>query len=151
MQYLKFGNLELSVADGVSGFEESSGYSFAELAIATGKPILQAMGETLSEITLNVSFRRQLGHDISELLSRLNVLRKNGKPERLVFANGTYQGDYVISNIGTSVLKTSATGDILSADLSITLMEYTDRVIIAQKNVEVRPATAKSNRKVSEK
>lgn len=151
MQYLKFGELELTALDGVNSFEETSGYNFAEQAIATGKPILQGMGETLSEITLNIVLRGQLGHNVTELISRVNVLRKNGKPQRLVFANGSYQGDYVITGITTSVVKTSATGEIVAADLSVSLMEYADRVVIAQKNIETRPSAVKSNRKVSER
>lgn len=151
MQYLKFGELELTALDGVNSFEETAGYNFAEQAIATGKPILQGMGETLSEVTLNIGLRKQLGHDVTELMSRINILRKNGKPQRLVFANGTYQGDYVIMGVTTSVMKTSATGEIIAVDLSVSLSEYADRVVIAQKNVETKPAGTKSNRKVSEK
>lgn len=151
MQYLKFGDLTLTALDGVKGFEEQSGYTFATQSIATGKPILQAMGETLSEISLNIGLRQALGHDIPDMLSRINALRKSGTPQRLIFSSGTYQGDYVISGISTSILNTSATGAILAADLSISLMEYADRVIISQSNTETKPDSAKSNRKVTEK
>lgn len=151
MQYLKFGDLTLSVLDGVSSFEEQSGYNFASQSIATGKPILQAMGETLSEITLNIRLRQALGHDVPAMLGRINFLRKNGQPQRIIFASGTYQGDYVITAVNTSVLSTSVTGAILSADLSITFSEYADRVVVSQRNAETKPAGTKSNRKVTEK
>ena len=151
MQYLKFGDLTLTALDGVRGFEEQSGYTFATQSIATGKPILQAMGETLSEITLNIGLRQALGHDIPAMISQINALRKSGTPQRLIFTSGTYQGDYVITGVSTSILNTSATGTIISADLSVSLMEYADRVIISQRNAETKPAGTKSNRKVTEK
>ncbi|MDR1756097.1 MAG: phage tail protein [Culturomica sp.] len=143
--------MELTALDGVSAFEETAGYTFSEQAIATGKPVLQAMGETLSEVTLSITLRKQLGHDVTDFLSRINTLRKSGKPQRLVFGSGTYQGDYVITGITTSVIKTSATGEIVAADLQLSLKEHADRVVIAQKNVESRPSGEASNRKVTEK
>lgn len=151
MQYLKFGNMTLTALDGVSSFEERSGYSFAEQAIASGKPILQGMGETLSTVTLNIILRQSLGHDITNMLKLVSECRKAGKPERLVFANGTYQGDYLITEVVTTVLRTTSTGEILAADLVLNLKEFADRVVISQRNAETRPAGKKSNRKITEK
>lgn len=151
MQFLKFGDLTLAARDGVSGFEEHSGYNFAEQSIATGKPILQAMGETLAEVTLNILLRQALEHDIPAIISKIQSLRGAGKPERLVLGSGIYQGDFVISDIGMSIIATTATGEILSADLTISLKEYADRVIINQRNAETKPPTTKSNRKITEK
>lgn len=141
----------LTARDGVNGFEEQSGYRYAEQAIATGKPILQGMGETLSEVTLNIMLRQALGHDVSGMLSQINALRKRGDPQRLVFASGTYQGDYVITGVDTSVIRTSSEGEIWSANLTLTLKEFADRVVISQRNTETKQAGTKTNRKVTEK
>lgn len=150
-QYLKFGNLTLTARDGVCGFEEQSGYNFATQSIATGKPILQGMGETLSEVTLNVILRQQLGHDIPAIVNQIHAIRQNGRPERLMFASGAYQGDYVITGISSTITSATATGDVMAIDLAITLMEFADRVVISRRNTEKKPAGAKSNRKVKEK
>ena len=64
MQYLKYGDLTLAAKDGMNSFDENSGYNFAEQGIATGKPILQGMGETLAEVTLAISLRQALGHAV---------------------------------------------------------------------------------------
>ena len=151
MQFLKFGNLTLTASDGIRGFEENSGYNFAEQAIATGKPILQEIGEMLAEVRLQIILRRALGHDITGIVSQLQALRANGNPERLVLASGVYQGDFVITGIATSILATTATGVILSADITLNLKEYADRVVISQRNVEARPSGMKSNRKITER
>lgn len=150
-QYLKFGELTLTTRDGVSGFEEQSGYNFATQSIATGKPILQGMGETLSEVTLNIILRLQLGHDIPAIVSQIDAIRRAGKPERLVFASGAYQGDYVITGISSTITSATATGEVMAIDLALHLMEFADRVVISQRNAEKKPAGGKSNRKVSEK
>lgn len=151
MQYLKFGNLTLTALDGVAGFEEKSGYSFAEQGIATGKPILQGMGETLSTVTLNVVLRQALGHDVNGIIQAIDGLRAQGKPERLIFASGTYQGVYVITEISTSVLHTTAHGEILAADLELSLKEYADRVVVSQRNAETRGSGTKTQHKVNER
>ncbi len=151
MQFLRFGDLVLTANGGVCDFEENSGYNYAEQAIATGKPILQGMGETLAEVRLSVVLRKALGHDVTGCISQLQVLRANGNPERLILASGVYQGDFVITGIVTSVVATTANGDILSANLTLNLREYADRVVISQRNVEARPSGTKSNRKVMEK
>lgn len=151
MQYLKFGDLTLAASDGMSSFDENSGYNFAEQGIATGKPILQGMGETLAEVTLAIVLRQGLGHDIATIVAQIQAIRAAGNPERLVLASGVYQGDFVITGISTSIVATTATGDILSVDLTLNLKEYADRVVISQRNVETRPAGVKSNRKVTEK
>lgn len=151
MQFLKFGKLTLAASDGVNSFEENSGYNFAEQSIATGKPILQGMGETLAEVTLNIVLRQALNHDITGIVGRLQAQRASGNPERLVLASGVYQGDFVVTGISTSIVATTANGEILSADLSLNLKEYADRVVISQRNVETRPSGTKSNRKVTER
>jgi len=151
MQFLKFGSLTLAARDGVNGFEESSGYHFAEQAITTGKPILQGMGETLAEVTLNIMLRKTLEHDISGIIGNLQAIRSAGNPKRLVLASGVYQGDFVITSLSTSIVATTATGEILSADLTINLKEYANRVVISQRCTEKRAAGVKSNRKVTEK
>lgn len=151
MQFLKFGSLTLAARDGVNGFEESSGYNFAEQSIATGKHILQGMGETLAEVTLNIMLRKALEHDVSGIIGSLQAMRAAGNPMRLVLASGVYQGDFVITGLSTSIVATTATGEILSADLTINLKEYANRVVISQRNAEKRPAGTKSNRKVTEK
>ena len=80
MEYLRLGDLKLTSVDSLTGFEDTSGYNYAQHDIATGKPILQAMGETLSEISLGISLRTALGHDIPEMLRQIDQIRRNGTP-----------------------------------------------------------------------
>lgn len=151
MEYLRLGDLRLTTVDSLTGFEDTAGYNYAPHDIATGKPVLQPMGETLSEITLNISLRAALGHNIPEMLRQIDLIRRSGAPQRFVFADGVYKGDYVITERSVTVTRTNAKGTIMEADFTVTLLEYADRVVINNRNAESRPATEKSNRKTTRK
>ena len=149
MDYLRLGELRLTVQEGVTGFEETAGYNFPAHDRSSGQPGLQAIGETLSQITLHISLRAALGHNISSILNTIDTLRRSGIPHLLVFADGAYKGNYVITERGNTITRTSSTGTIKEADLTINLLEYTERAVVNTRKSEIKPASEKSNRKVT--
>lgn len=151
MEYLRLGELKLTSGDGVTAFEEAVGYKYAQIDIATGKPVLQSIGETLSEITLNISLRAALGHDTAQILGQIDQLRRSGAPQKFVFADGVYKGDYVISQRNVSIIRTDARGTIMEADFTLTLIEYADRVVVNHRNAETKPAGEKSGRQTTKR
>lgn len=151
MEYLRLGELKLTGGDGVTAFEEAVGYKYAQIDIATGKPVLQSIGETLSEITLNISLRAALGHDTAQILGQIDQLRRSGAPQKFVFADGVYKGDYVISQRNVSIIRTDARGTIMEADFTLTLIEYADRVVVNHRNAETKPAGEKSGRQTTKR
>lgn len=151
MDYLRLGSLVFSSGQSLTGFNEQSGFSFAQHDIATGKPSLQAMGENLSQITLNIRVATHLGHNVSEIINKIDELLSSGEPQIFVFANGTYQGDYVLTEKSVSVLKTNGKGDIIAADINISLLEYSLRVVIEYNNTEKRKSLDQINRQIRNK
>lgn len=143
MDYLRLGELRMG-ASGVTGFEETAGYNYATMDISSGKPNIQAIGETLSQITLNIVLSTRLGHNIPETLKQLDELRRSGTPQLLVFADGIYKGNYVITERTTTILRTNATGTIQEAEFTLSLLEYSDRIVINRRQTENRPSTEKS-------
>lgn len=150
MDYLRLGGLRMG-AMGVAGFEETGGYNYATMDISSGKPTIQAIGETLSQITLNIAFSSRLGHDIPAVIKQLDDMRRSGTPQLLVFADGVYQGNYVLTERSTVILRTSASGTIQEAEMSLSLLEYSDRVLVNRRNTESRSSGEPSNRKITEK
>lgn len=148
MDYLRLGELRLSLLEGVTGFEETAGYNYATQERCSGKPGLQAIGETLSQITLYIGLRAFLGHNIAEILKTIDSLRASGTPQLLVFADGIYKGNYVITERTNTILRTSAAGTMLEADFTISLLEYAERAVVNSRNTESRPANERSNRKI---
>lgn len=148
MQYLRLGNLYLSAGDGPNSFEESQSFTFAAHDMATGKPILQAIGSALKQISLAISLRAARGHDVAGTIRALEVMLHSGEPQKFVFADGVYVGEYVITEKGVSITRTTTAGTIVEADVSITLQEWEDRVIITNRASEAKPKTEAASRKI---
>lgn len=148
MQYLRLGNLYLSAGDGPSGFEESQSFNYAAHDMATGKPILQAIGSSLKQISLAVSLRAARGHDVVGIIRALDVMLHSGEPQKFVFADGVYVGEYVIADKGVAITRTTSAGTIVETEVSITLQEWEDRVIITNRASEAKPKTEASARKI---
>ncbi|MBS5643377.1 MAG: phage tail protein [Alistipes sp.] len=149
MDYLRLGELRLAMLDGVTGFEETAGYNYATQERCSGKPGLQGIGETLSQITLNIGLRAAMGHNIAQVLETIDGLRRTGTPQLLVFADGIYKGNYVITERTNTILRTSGVGSIREADLTLSLLEYTERSVVNMRNTETRPANETTNRKIT--
>ena len=138
--FCRLGDAGFSVSDGITGFASEQGFDYAQHDLATGKPTLQAMGESLAQVSLDIMLRSFIGHDVSGMIETIDKLRASGEPQKLVFGSGVYQGEYVIKNISSKVLRTDAKGVIQSADLTLTLLEYADRETQTRKKTETRPA-----------
>jgi phage protein U len=149
MQYLRLGELTMAAQDGVTSFEENAGYNYAVISISSGKPSLQAIGETLSEITIGVMLRSALGHDVAGMLAQIDAMRRSGTPQLLVFADGVYKGNYVIVDRPVTIARTDASGTITEADVTINLLEYSDRQVVDQRRTEASSRTVKNTRRVT--
>lgn len=136
MDYLKLGVLKLTVSDGVNGFDEKISYDYATHSIASGKSVLQSIGAGLSEINLSIELHSYLGQNITNIMSQIDRMCLGGTPQKLMFSNGVFKGDYVITERTTTVTRTDNEGNITSAKFQISLLEYADRVLLNTKNCE---------------
>ena len=139
--FARLGDINFAISDGISGFSNETGYDFAQHDLATGKPTLQAVGESLSQVTISIQLRNFLGHDVPGTIDSIEEVRKSGKAQKLVFASGVYQGQYVIKNISSRVKRTDRNGVITEADLTLSLLEFADRETQSRKKTESRPAS----------
>ncbi len=139
-EFARLGNVNFAVSDGISGFTNDTGYDYAIHELATGKPILQSMGESLSQVTIDIRLRNFLGHDVPGTIEALDNLRVSGEAQKLVFASGIYQGQYAITDITSKIVRTHRNGVVTEADLSISLLENADRKARTKKKTEKRPA-----------
>ena len=144
--FCRLGEASFSVSDGITGFASDRGFDYAQHDLATGKPTLQPMGESLAQVAIDIQLRSFIGHDVAGTIETLDNLRSSGEPQKLVFGSGIYQGEYVIKNISSKVLRTDAKGVIQSADLTLNLLEYADRENQNRKKTETRPTNEKQKR-----
>jgi len=144
--FCRLGDASFGINDGITGFSSESGFDYAQHDLATGKPTLQPMGETLAQVSIDIMLRSFIGHDVPGTIETLDKLRASGEAQMLVFGSGVYQGNYVIKNISSKVLRTNASGVIQSADLTLNLLEFADRETQTRKKTESRPANEKPKR-----
>lgn len=149
MDYLKLGKLKLSVSDGVSGFDEKISYNYATHNIASGKPVLQSIGAGLSEINVAITLYSHLGQDVSFIMSQIDTMCLSGEAQKLMFSNGVFKGDYVITGRTATVTRTDNEGNITSATFQLSLLEYADRVLLNTKNCERKGITENATRKIN--
>ncbi len=145
----RLGDITFTISDGITGFDTDSGYDYATIDLATGKPTLQAMGETLSEVSIDIKLRNYAGHDVTGQIEALENMRATGEPQMLVFASGIYQGKYVIRGIWSRIRKTDRTGVVTQADIALRLLEFAERKVISTRKTEAKSSPSKSGRKVS--
>lgn len=136
----RLGDVVFTMSDLITGFDETSGYDYAQHDLATGKPTLQAIGETLSQVTIAISLRSFINQDVPGTIETLDRIKRSGRSAKLVFASGIYQGEYVIKQVATKVLRVDRAGSVASADLTLNLLEYVDRKVVTYKKTEQKPA-----------
>ena len=144
----RLGDVVFTMSDLLTSFDEQSGYDYVQHDLATGKPTLQPMGEQLSQINLAISLRAFLGHDVAGMIDTLYTMMRSGKSQKLVFASGIYQGEYVVKQIANKVQRVDRSGAVASADLTLNLLEYADRQVVSYKKTETKPAGSGVKREV---
>lgn len=118
------GDIEFTVAGGISGMEQSGSADWAEHARIQGKPLLEWIGEGLDEWNLTIELHPVLG-DPEERLRTLRQAKSKHEPLAFVMGSGEYVGAYVITNISNAIRRSTAVGQIKAATVQLSLKEYT--------------------------
>lgn len=118
------GEIEFTVAGGISGMEWRSSADWAEHARIGGKPLLEWIGESLDEYNLTIELHALLG-DPEVRLRALRQAKIDHHPLALVMGSGDYLGPYVITDLSQATRRTTATGQTCAATLNVSLREYT--------------------------
>ena len=118
------GEIEFNVVGGISGMEQSGSADWVEHARIQGKPLLEWIGEGLDECNLTIELHPLLG-DPEARLRALRLAKTKHEPLAFVMGSGEYHGAYVITNIGNTIRRATATGQIQSAVVRLNLKEYT--------------------------
>ena len=118
------GDIEFTVAGGISGLEQSGTADWAEHARIQGKPLLEWIGEGLDTCNLTMVLHPMLG-DPEERLRALRQAKSKHEPLAFVMGSGEYLGAYVITDISNTLQRGTAEGRIASATVQVSLKEYT--------------------------
>ncbi len=118
------GEIEFTVAGGISGMEQRGSADWAEHTRIQGKPLLEWIGEALDEVNLTIELHPVLG-DPEARLRALRLAKKKHEPLALVMGSGDYVGPYVIVDLNNVIRRATAVGQIRSASVQVSLKEYT--------------------------
>lgn len=118
------GEIEFTVAGGISGMEQRGSADWAEHARIQGKPLLEWIGEGVDECNLTIELHPVLG-DPEARLRALRLAKKKHEPMALVMGSGEYLGPYVIVDLNNVIRRATAVGQIKSASVQVSLKEYT--------------------------
>lgn len=122
--FVILGEIEFTVAGGISGMEQRGSADWAEHSRIQGKPLLEWIGEGLEECNLTIELHPVLG-DPEARLRALRLAKKKHEPLALVMGSGEYLGPYVIVDLNNVIRRATAVGQIRSASVQVSLKEYT--------------------------
>lgn len=118
------GDIEFTVAGGITGMEQRGTADWAEHARIKGKPLLEWIGEGLDEINLSIELHINLG-DPEKRWRALREAKSKHEPLALVLGSGDYLGPHVIADLSLQHRRMTATGQLASATVQLSLREYT--------------------------
>lgn len=118
------GEIEFTVAGGISGMEYTGTADWVEHPRIQGKPLLEWTGEGLDEYNLTIELHPLLG-DPESRLRALRQAKSKHEPLAFVMGNGEYRGPYVITYVSNVIRRATAVGQTLAAIVQVSLREYT--------------------------
>jgi phage protein U/phage tail protein X/gas vesicle protein len=121
--YAQLGNTVFENLKGFNDFSKTYSVTYAEHKPLVGKPLLQATGPTLDEVSLSI----RLHASFCKPLEELNALREYMdyfEVLPLLWGNGKKEGDFVITNISNVIEEADPKGNVISYIVSCTLKEY---------------------------
>lgn len=118
------GDIEFTVAGGITGIEHTGSADWAEHARIQAKPLLEWIGEGLDDCNLTLELHPSLG-DPEQRLRALRLAKSQHEPLAFVMGSGEYLGAYVITHLSNSIRRTTAVGQPQVATVQISLREYT--------------------------
>lgn len=121
--YGYLGELIFETPIGVDGFSKDVSIVVSEQNKIQAKPSVQISSQNLDKASLELSFNRYFCDPSAKILQLEEIVRA-GKPLPLVFANGTYKGKYIVDKINEQVKRTDPKGNIISATVSVSLIEF---------------------------
>ena len=117
------GDIEFELRNQPSRQDDRITADYAQHALIQGKPRLEWVGDGLDELTLELTLHALLS-DPEAQIRRLKTAMRAHEPLPYVLGSGDYRGVYLITEVGTTTRRTDAQGRLISATVSVSLLEY---------------------------
>lgn len=120
--YAQLGNIKFEGQKGFTSFSHERGVNFAQHERIQGKPRLQSVGDNLDTVSFDMYLHSEFTDPESDI-DLLSVNMNNKEVLLLLLGNGKIVGDFVITNFSQQTLFTDPVGNLISATVSISLLE----------------------------
>ncbi|WP_339079031.1 phage tail protein [Pseudomonas sp. TMP9] len=120
------GDIEFEVKYHPGRQDERSAADYAQHALIQGKPRAEWVGDSLDELTLELTLHSMLV-DPELQIRRLKAAKSAHEPLPYVLGSGDYRGIYLLTEVSVTTRKTDAEGRLVSATVSINLLEYSGK------------------------
>jgi len=117
------GDIEFELRNQPSRQDDRATADYAQHALIQGKPRLEWVGDGLDELTLELTLHALLA-DPEAQIRRLKAALRAHAPLPYVLGSGDYRGVYLLTEVGTTTRRTDAQGRLISATISVSLLEY---------------------------
>lgn len=144
--WAQLGDIRFPADPTVSALESKYEEVFAQQEVIDGKPRLQATGSALDTHTLTIDL--DIGYGTGSPRAQRDALlaaQRARTPLPFVLGTGIVIGTFVITKIGVSTHRTTAAGELLSAQLTVELLEWVPNPNVAPsqpKGAAVKGASA---------
>lgn len=120
--YAQLGNIRFEGVKGFTTLEESFGVNYAQHERIKGKPRLEFVGDVLDTIAIGIYLHSNFTNPEDDI-EALKIYMLNREILPLIWGNGKFVGNFVIPNFTKTTEFTDPSGNIISATLSIDLLE----------------------------
>lgn len=109
----------------LSDLKQSGSASFSEHKRHNSTPALEFTGRELKDVSFKMTLSRQLGVDVNKEIEKIVEYTESGKVLTFNLGKKTYgKGKWVITKYTVTHKYFDKMGDVVLADVSITLKEY---------------------------
>lgn len=122
MIYAQLGDIIFDLLTAPTDYTLGKSVNFAEFKTLEGKPKLQFTGANLDELSLKFALHSSFC-DPRDEVKKLENLMLSGLSAPLIFTNGDYAGDFAITSISQSLVKTDKYGNPIYIQLDASLKE----------------------------
>lgn len=123
--FAQLGSIKFEGLRSLDTLSDKIGTNYAEHALIEGKPRLQRVGTNLREFQATGLLHAAFCNPEAEY-DALDKARQDAEVLPLVYGNGFYEGDFVITEISRTPENTDAQGNYIALRVSMTLKEFVD-------------------------
>lgn len=121
--YAMLGEVRFETLQGFGALESHYTAHFAKHEVLQGKPHLQAMGNELSTLRLEITLHWRLG-DVDAAFLGLLQAQQSQQAQALVYGSGRFAGWYVLTDIAERMRRQDPNGRTAVRELTVELTEF---------------------------